>query len=276
MRVIKRDGSIQPFDENKVKESMIRSGVDEGTAKTVLKEIKSRKFNTISTPQLYQLVYKLVSKYSNKYTASIYSLKRSISNLGPSGYLFEDFIARIFEFLGQKVKVRQTLPSLCVTHELDVVGNDFFVECKYHNEAGLGTNIRDVMYSYARLLDLKDASREKGYNFKTVWVATNTRFSDDAIAYAEYWKVKLLGWRYPKNASLSRLIDKNKLYPVTLLPSAGSYLIQKLSQNNIILIKDFDNKTDNQLLSMGFTTEEINKLRYDWRQIIDASSNIKY
>lgn len=275
MQVIKRDGTIEPFDERKVKESMRRSGVDAASSSLVLEYIKKKRFGTITTDQLYSLVYKLVSRYSNKYTASIYSLKRAISNLGPSGYLFEDFIARIFEFLGHSVKVRQVYNSLCVPHELDVVGSDFFVECKYHNEGGLGTSIRDVMYSHARLLDLKDASKIKGYKFNTVWVATNTRFSEDALNYAEYWGVKLLGWKYPMNASLSNIIDKNKLYPITLLPSLSSYMLRRLSENNIVLIKELDNKSDKELQNIGLTLEEINKLRYDWDKIVEASSKIK-
>ena len=166
MKVKKRDGRVVDFDPEKVVRSLKNSGVSDETIKKALLMIDEKNLPVISTDKLYGLIYDFVKKNESKYSASIYSLKEALLRLGPDGYSFEDFIGKIFRLLGHNVKVRQNYSSLCIVHELDVVGKDFFVECKYHNNGGITTGIKDVMYSHARFPDLKHANKEKGYSFK--------------------------------------------------------------------------------------------------------------
>lgn len=271
MKVIKRNGEIEDFDKSKVVRSLNNSGVSESTITKVLEKIKQRSYDRISTDKLYDLIYKLVKKYEDKYSASIYSLKQALMRLGPDGYAFEDYIAKILQAQGYAVETRQVYESNCVTHELDVVGEDFFVECKYHNKGGLNTGIKDVMYSHARFLDLKDAHKE----FNRVWIATNTKFSSDAIKYSEYWNIKLIGWNYKGKQSLSYIVDKNHYYPVTLLPSVGKSIFRILNQNNILLINELVKINDNLLKEMGIYEDNIKKIRDDCDKIIQASKKIE-
>ncbi len=275
MIVIKRNGEEERFNPSKVIRSLRNSGVSEGTIEKVLKNIKERNFSIISTEKLYSLIYKLVRKYENKYAATIYTLKKAILRLGPDGYSFEDFFAKILRHLGYEVKVRQIYESMCITHELDVVGKDFFVECKYHNEGGTSTPIKDVMYSHARFLDLKHANKAKGYNFQKLWIATNTRFSPECIDYGEYWKIKLISWKYKGKESLSYIIDKHKLYPITMMPSLSRRVFKILSDNNIILLKELCDLSDRKLLSMGLNQDDIRKVREDCEKIVEASNKIR-
>jgi hypothetical protein len=275
MKVKKRDGFVVDFDPDKVIGSLKNSGVSDETAQKVLLNIYNQKFSIISTDELYKLIYKLVKKYENKYSASIYSLKNAILRLGPDGYSFEDFIGKIFAFLGYKIKVRQTYFSLCVSHELDIVGNDFFVECKYHNDGGINTGIKDVMYSHARFLDLKNANKEKGYNFNNLWVISNTKFSGDAIAYGEYWKINLMSWKYKGNMSLSYLIDTNGLYPITLLPSVSKRVFKVLNDNSILIVAEVAYKSEADLKKMGLNYNEARALKIDCENLINASKKIK-
>jgi len=273
MKVRKRDGNVVDFDASKVINSLRLSGVSEVTIDKILSKIKEKNFPIISTDKLYGFIYDLVKKYENKYNASIYSLKNAIMRLGPDGYNFEDFIAKIFRLLNYDVKVRKIYPSLCVTHELDVVGKDFFIECKYHNSGGISTGIKEVMYSHARFLDLQNANKKKGYSFKELWVASNTKFSDDAIKYSEYWKLNLIGWKQGK-MSLSDIIDKNAWYPVTLLPCVSKRVFDILNKNSILLINEVIDKDDNYLRSMGLNNSEICSLRYDCNNLTLASKRI--
>ena len=41
--------------------------------------------------------------------------------LGPTGYPFEDFIAKLLQADGYETKVRQILKGECITHEIDVI-----------------------------------------------------------------------------------------------------------------------------------------------------------
>ncbi|MFA5333617.1 MAG: ATP cone domain-containing protein [Candidatus Nanoarchaeia archaeon] len=275
MKVRKRDGFVVDFDESKVVNSLKSSGVSDETIEKVLLNIYEKKFSIISTDKLYGMIYDLVKKLENKYSASIYSLKNAILRLGPDGYSFEDFIGKIFTFLGYKVKVRQIYSSLCITHELDVVGADFFIECKYHNSGGINTGIKDVMYSHARFLDLKNANKKKGYNFTNFWVVSNTKFSEDSIDYAKYWKINLMSWKYKGNMSLSYLIDRNALYPITLLPSVSKRVFEILNKNSILIISEVCYKDNNDLKRMGLNDNEIRNLKLDCENLINASKKIK-
>lgn len=277
MNVIKRDGKVVNYDKKKVIRSLKNSGVSKETINIVLSKINEKKIKSISTNNLYKIIYKLVRRYENEYSASIYSLKRAIINLGPEGHVFEDFIGKIFTFLGYDILVRQVYESNCITHELDVVGKkeDFFIECKFHNKGGVNTPSKDVLYSYSRFIDLKDANKKKGYNFKEVWLVTNTKISNDGIAFGEYWKMKLLSWKYPKNNSLSDIIDSNKLYPISMLPNIDENIFNILYKNKILLINELCNKPDKEIEDMGIDISIIDNIRKDCDLIKKASEKIK-
>jgi hypothetical protein len=49
---------------------------------------------------------------------------------------------------------------------------------------------------------------------------------------------ELLGWNYPKNRGLEYLIDKGKLYPVTILPALKKYVKKAFVGEKIMLVKD--------------------------------------
>jgi hypothetical protein len=275
MKVKKRDGLVVDFDPQKVVRSLKNSGVSDETINKALSMIEGKNLPVISTDRLYGLIYDFVKKNENKYSASIYSLKQAILRLGPDGYSFEDFVGKLFKLLGYEIKVRQHYSSLCVVHELDVVGKDFFVECKYHNNGGITTGIKDVMYSHARFLDLRNSNKEKGYSFKNIWIANNTKFSEDSIDYAEYWKLNLMGWKHGGKMSLSYLIDSNGWYPVTLLPSVGRRVFEILTDHSILLVTEICSKTDRELSKMGFNPNEIKILRDDCANLLSAAKKIK-
>ena len=48
-------------------------------------------------------------------------------------------------------------------------------------------------------------------------MATNTRFTDDAIAFAEVYGLRILSWDYPKGESLRDWIQLYGAYPITCL-----------------------------------------------------------
>jgi hypothetical protein len=52
------------------------------------------------------------------------------------------------------------------------------------------------------------------------------------------------GWSYPQNESLRDLIEKHRLYPVTLLSILSQPQKQILLDNHIILIKQILNNND--------------------------------
>ena len=139
--VIKADRTREPFSEQKVLASIKRARIPHHLQGEVLSNIKSKLYDGISTS-------------SQPYTRSRYSLKESIMMLGPTGYPFEDFIAKLLENAGYQTKVRQILSGQCITHEIDVIaekdGKTAIFESKFNNNPGTRSEVQTALYIQAR------------------------------------------------------------------------------------------------------------------------------
>ena len=131
----------------------------------------------------------------------------------------------------------------CVRHEVDVLaekGNEnFIIECKYHSNGGIPTDVKDALYIHSRFADIKKAY-EINKESRTChgWLVTNTRCTSDAIQYAECVGLKIISWKYPKNGSLEKMIEEKRLYPVTILSAIQKSSVETLFRNGIILAQD--------------------------------------
>jgi hypothetical protein len=83
---------------------------------------------------------------------------------------------------------------------------------------GIHTDVHVSLYTKARFDDLKDK-----YQFDQAWLFTNTKITPDALAYALCVNMGVTGWSYPQNESLRDLIEKHRLYPVTLLSTLSRF-----------------------------------------------------
>jgi hypothetical protein len=48
-------------------------------------------------------------------------------------------------------------------------------------------------------------------------VVTNTRFSLDSLEFSKCSGIRLLGWDYPEGNGLKEIIEREKIYPVSIL-----------------------------------------------------------
>ena len=94
------------------------------------------------------------------------------------------------------------------------------------------------MYVHSRFRDLRAEMKHQypGRSFKGLLV-TNTRFTADAIKYAQCYGLKLKSWKYPEKDSLEGMIEEQKLYPITVMSGLTSSQLRKLFTQNIILMK---------------------------------------
>jgi Holliday junction resolvase len=250
--ITKASGTQEAFSSEKLRHSLAKSGANEATIDNILTEIESTLYDGISTKKIYQAAFNML-KRGNRSHAGRYNLKRAIMALGPSGFPFEKYVAAIFEWQGYKVQTQLFLKGSCVTHEIDVLAeNDtefLLIECKYHNSVGIVSDVKIPLYIHSRyqdvLINWSKTSTTKPLNCCLV---TNTKFSSDAITYGNCIGIKLLGWDYPSKKSLSSLIDKSGLYPITCLTTltnkekenvlaAGTVLCSSLLQNETLLNK---------------------------------------
>lgn len=236
--VKKETGELEPFDPYKVKRALRRSGLSGKETDEVLKLFYPHLKDGMSTTKIYQKVFQIVRDLRPDVSHK-YNLKRALKQLGPAGYIFEEFTARLYESLGYDVRLRMRPEGKCVSHEIDVVASKgaekLMIECKFHNQPGMRCRIQTGLYVYARFLDLAASKAKK--KFTKPCLVTNTKFSGDVISYAECMKMPLLGWKYPLKGSLEYLIDKNNCYPISVINMKHKTL-HKLLKQNILLLSD--------------------------------------
>jgi hypothetical protein len=235
VNVIKATGEIESFSERKVIDSLLRAGASKPLADRIIQKVKPHLYPNIPTFEIYAAVMKILKKEQRE-LADKYNLKAAIMELGPSGYPFEKFVAGILGAHGYKTLTNQIIMGRCVSHEVDVVaekaGKKFMIECKFHNQGGGRTDIKDALYTYARFLDLQ----EKG--FTAAWLITNTKATQDVRNYGLCVGLDITSWDYPGGRSLRELVDKSGLMPVTSLTSLSKSQKRELLEKGIVFSKD--------------------------------------
>jgi Holliday junction resolvase-like predicted endonuclease len=274
--VIKANGERQVFDEQKVIRSIQRAGIPLGLQEKVLNHVKEKLHENIRTGEIYHHITEFLEKSDVPYTRSRYSLKESIMMLGPSGYPFEDYIAKILDHHGYTTQVRQVLQGNCVTHEVDVVaekeGKRSMVEVKFHNNPGTRTEIHVSLYTKSRFEDVARKQR-----FEDAWIVTNTKVTSDAITFAECSGMKIISWSYPEGDSLRDMIEESKLHPITSLTTLSltnkQYLLQEhtvtcldIAQNPSVLeilplSKDERQKALDEVMFLSGPTDKIGEIK---------------
>ena len=243
----KFNGDIEEFQVEKLKTSLRRSKASEDEINAIVESIMPTLYDGIPSKEIYEQAFSLLKKY-NLTSASKYSLKRAILDLGPTGYPFERLISALLRNKGFDTKVGVILQGECVTHEVDVLaekdGDTYTVECKFHSDQKAVSNVRVPLYINSRFLDIQNhwnKDPEKASHLKQGWLVTNTRFSLDAVAYAECVGLQLLSWDYPENNGIKNNVDAYTLYPITTLTTLTKHEKDQLIEKDIILtIELFD------------------------------------
>ncbi len=268
--ITKANGDIVPFSVDKLRRSLRNAGASEEAAGDVADEILRSLESGATTKKIYRQAFDLL-KQTNRPVAARYRLKEAIMALGPSGFPFEKYFGEILKHQGYSVQVGQIVQGRCVTHEIDVIAekdNDqIMVECKYHNQPGKVTDVKVPLYIRSRFLDVKDVWEEQPQNRSKVhqgWVATNTRFTGDALRYGLCKGMHMVSWDFPQKSSLKDQIDTLGLYPITCLTTLTSQEKRLLLEKNIVLCKELCRQPD-WLAQIGVTSLRIEKTMEEGR-----------
>jgi hypothetical protein len=265
LEVIKQDGKAVPFDEEKLRRSLAEAHAPEEIVDDIVTEISREVDGQITTNSIYQKAYEKLKSYRKSYAAQ-YSLRESLAKLGPTGYPFESFVARLFEAKGFTTEVGVTLQGDCIEHEVDVVAQNeerlAFVEAKFHNEYSIKSSVQTPLYVNSRFTDLAENNHGRfSDESKSVeyWLVTNTKFSDQAKNYGECAGLQMIGWNYPDDKSLETLITETNLQPVTALTTLNNAHKRELTKQNLVLCKNLRNQKE-KLRELGFDDEEITEV----------------
>lgn len=242
VQIRKSNGEYVPFDENKVRESVKRTGTDAKTADAILAVVKTELKPRMSTAEIYNIVRRELSRLK-PWAAARYNLREAITRLGPAGYNFETYVAAILNAYGYRAETPDYYRGACVQHEVDVTaekeGRTAFIEAKFRHNFGDSIVIKDVLATWARFLDLVDGSKiGLCPHFDEAWVVTNARFTDQSLQYGHCKNMVLIGWNHPRERTFASMVDHEALYPLTILPGVTDKEIEQFARAGLMLCRE--------------------------------------
>ncbi len=259
----KVDGEYELFSPTKLKKSVVKSGGSEEVANRILMKIIEEGVPNTTT-KIHQRVYELLLS-DQSHIAARYNLKKALHTLGPTGYPFEKYIAAIYTHMGYQTNVNVKLQGACVEHEMDVIARMesqlIYIECKYHQSQSGKCNVKIPLYVKARTDDLKafqSKIEDPETNF-SFFIATNTRFTSDAVQYAGCNNINLLSWDQPVGDTLPKIIDRYGLHPVTVLTKVTSRQAHRLIELGLALVHDIPGH-DRELVYAGIPKDSVDEV----------------
>jgi hypothetical protein len=269
--VIKKySGEMESFSRKKLMNSLMRSGADSELVGSIADDVESWMYDGMSSKMIYDRAFALLRK-KQLGIAARYKLKKAMMELGPTGYPFEILVGEVYRLMGFNVEVGQVLQGNCVTHEVDVIATkgreQYFIECKYYQKTGKNANVQVPMYIRSRVDDLikyrKSLPEYSGYDFHG-GVVTNTRFTTDAISFGECTGLHLMSWDYPEGNGLKEFIDREHIFPITVLTKLLLAEKQALMENDIVICSQLLKKP-NALEAIGLDVNRQKKVMEEVR-----------
>jgi|ETN02SMinimDraft_4_1059925.scaffolds.fasta_scaffold00350_14 hypothetical protein len=245
----KLDGTVQPFDEEKLRLSLDRSGASPGAIEYIVTHINNELSEGMTTSHIYKRAYKLLKeKEETSAPAARYSLKRAVMELGPTGFPFERFVGEIFKIKGYKITLGSILEGVCASHEIDILaekGDELvLIETKFHNELKVKSDLKVALYVRARYDDLEKnnfTGQLKEKQKHQCWIITNTSFTKNAAKYGKCANMEMIGWSRPVGRSLQDLIEETALHPLTCLTALSVSEKNNILKTGNVLCRDVKN-----------------------------------
>ncbi len=270
--VKKASGELQPFNQQKLEDSLLRAGASDLEVDDVVSGILAWLSSGVTTKMIYQKAFQLL-RNQRRSLAARYSLKKALMDLGPTGYPFEHFVGQIFKARGFSVEVGVVVEGCCVQHEMDVIATNgnlqCLVECKFHNGPGKVSNVQTPLYVRSRVDDIVKKRREtpgfSDMNFEG-WIFTNTRFTTDAQDYGKCANLHLVSWDLPLGNSLKEIIERERFFPITVLTTLTKGEIQTLLDQGAVLCRQLIQNPE-YLLSLNLTSAKSKKVAQELEEI---------
>lgn len=276
--IVKASGERERFSDQKLRRSLEKSGAEPELTEEVIKHIKGELKDGMKTADIYRHAFSFLRKHRSS-SAARYNLKKAIMELGPSGYPFERFVGELLKAQGFSVEVGRRLRGFCVSHEIDVVAQKdnrhIMVECKFHNQPGIKSDVKVALYVRARFEDIEKQWKNKprhSQKFHEAWLVTNTKLTSDAIQYSACAKMKAIGWNYPVKENLQYLIESSGLHPLTCLTTLSPFQKRQLLDRGLILCKDIS-QSKNVLKLIGINESKTGQIIEEIDKLCQRSKN---
>lgn len=262
--VKKASGEYEELNLAKVRRALNRAGADQELADSIAHEVEQDTTLT-STKKIYSYILARLHKKSHVLAAR-YNIKQALRDFGPTGFPFEKFVAELLKRQEYLISIDRIIHGFCVDHEVDIIAHknswNIFVECKFHHQSTIKTDVKVILYMKARFDDIKSAYTQNHQKEKKLYqglIVTNTKFTSEAIKYAECAGVPLLGWSYPEKDNLQQLIESFHLHPITALTTLTMKQKRQMINNGLVLCSDIHRHID-LLKHMGFSDGKLDIL----------------
>ncbi|MFX0067845.1 MAG: ATP cone domain-containing protein [Promethearchaeota archaeon] len=282
MLVKKASGEMEKFQPNKIRVTLLRAGASRKLADEIVETVSKKIHEGMTTDEIMDIACKLLAE-NDPCSACRYGLKKAIMRLGPTGYPFETFVGELLKKHGYKVKLRQYARGLCAKHEIDVVATKpsvdrekrSMIECKYRNTGGQYIELKEILITYARFLDLVEGwEKGKGKRFDEAWLISNAKASQAAKKYAKCREMKLICWNYPVNGSLRDIIEQKNLYPITVLRTVDEDAMGRFSDLGIMFLRDLSSKDMGEMKqATGLSDDKIERIFREAKMILGKKSS---
>jgi Holliday junction resolvase len=244
IKIQKYSGEYVDFDLDKLAFSLSKSGATESDVDEIVRKIEPQIYDGMHTKDLYKLAFKYLKKKSNTFAAR-FSLKRALRDLGPDGYYFERWVARLFQHMGYETLHNQLLAGYAVNHEIDVLGKKdgalIIAECKFRNTTEAKISVTTPMYFLSRFKDLQGKTFDNFESEAVVkegWLVTNVFLTEDAKVFCKYYGLDMLSWDFPEDKSIKARVDNTGLYPITCLTTLNKSDKNELLKLDCILVRE--------------------------------------
>lgn len=266
--ITKADGEKESFDPTKLEHSLALAGASTTVRARITAHLLHELRPGMTTEDIYRHAFEILQREESVPVAARYSVKRAVFALGPSGFPFEQFFAAVLRAHGWNTRTGVALNGRCAPHEVDVLaekaGKRVGIEAKFHNDASGKTDIKDALYVKARYDDLR-ATPERSSHVDEGWLVTNTRFTRNAIRYAQCSNLALVGWDYPRTRGLLAMIEEGRVHPLTCLTTLSEGEKRRFLDSRIVLCKDV--QTPHILREYGIKPDRIADVMNEARQL---------
>lgn len=249
--VTKADGSTQLYDRGKVLKTCMRMGATREVADVVADKIEIQLFDGIKTTKILHMIFTLLNTYRPA-VSHLVDLRKALSLLKPKPD-FEQFVRILLTEQGYDVVPNQIIRGKCVEHEIDALahkdGIRYLVEVKHHRNYHTRTDMDPFRISRAVFEDITEGfeSRFNDVRVDGAMIVSNSKFSEQALQYAECRGIKALGWNTPPDNDFPAMIQERNLYPVTYIKEMSPKIRKRLLFKGILLLRDLVQSTAHDL-----------------------------
>ncbi len=241
VNVRKADGTLQPFNREKVLKTCRRLRLSDTEANEVVAEIEQKIFEGITTKRIMDMIFEHGQRHK-PHLGHIIDLREAIAMMRPKPD-FEKFVALLLDHDGYRTVTNKILQGKCIDHEIDVIANRgsevLYVEVKHHTQFHTFTGLDTFFEVNSAFQDLVEGylAHAHQYGFTKPMLVLNTKISDHAKRYAACRGIGAIGWKIPEHAGIEHYIDQKLLYPITIIKDLDTGTLGKLGDSGIYTLK---------------------------------------